>query len=387
MRRTANRIRQPHSDRAVPRRGSVLVLVAMILFGLLGLATLVIDIGFVRVTQRQMKQATDAAALEGLQKTDVVVATPATFTGRTAATETGRRQAAADFVTVLFDDDFDASDDVRNFGAGPQVSLSGGIALQDGFSASQDLAVPDPPVYKPALQLNAGNDPDGDIVTTTDALTVRLQRNDNGTQAGVASNGGSLPFLFGRGTLMPSSVKASGVELTVASTAKMQPVVRVGTRQTVGSVTIPGGIAFGISRTVWESLPANTPTSIPLAAGSVGTTATVLNEIGEAGAIAPTPFTGDGYCPIVETVGGTLRVIGFGWAGIVPDSLNASNVMITKHRDVAASETVAAENATARRSEAWTSLGSLSDADRDTVITSNQSFADPLVSAVLQAGG
>ena len=40
-----------------PRSGYILVFFAMILFGIMALAALVIDIGFARLTQRQMQTA------------------------------------------------------------------------------------------------------------------------------------------------------------------------------------------------------------------------------------------------------------------------------------------------------------------------------------------
>ena len=39
----------------------------MMFFGLMGLAALVIDMGFARLAQRQMQTAVDSAALEGLR--------------------------------------------------------------------------------------------------------------------------------------------------------------------------------------------------------------------------------------------------------------------------------------------------------------------------------
>ena len=47
--------------------GYVLVLFVMMFFGLMGLAALVIDMGFARLAQRQMQTAVDSAALEGLR--------------------------------------------------------------------------------------------------------------------------------------------------------------------------------------------------------------------------------------------------------------------------------------------------------------------------------
>ena len=53
------------------RAGYALVLFLMMFFGLMGLAALVIDIGFARLAQRQMQTAVDSAALEGLRWRDV----------------------------------------------------------------------------------------------------------------------------------------------------------------------------------------------------------------------------------------------------------------------------------------------------------------------------
>ena len=44
----------------------------MIFFGLMGLAALVIDMGFARLAQREMQTAVDSAALEGLRFGDDV---------------------------------------------------------------------------------------------------------------------------------------------------------------------------------------------------------------------------------------------------------------------------------------------------------------------------
>src|SRR5208337_4438462 len=52
------------------RAGYVLVFFAFMFFGLMGLAALVIDMGFARLAQRQMQTAVDSAALEGLRFRD-----------------------------------------------------------------------------------------------------------------------------------------------------------------------------------------------------------------------------------------------------------------------------------------------------------------------------
>ncbi|RCS54467.1 hypothetical protein DTL42_04815 [Bremerella cremea] len=55
------------NGKGTSRKGYVLVLVAMLLWAILGLAALVIDLGLARVKLRQMQSATDTAALEALR--------------------------------------------------------------------------------------------------------------------------------------------------------------------------------------------------------------------------------------------------------------------------------------------------------------------------------
>ena len=71
-----------------------LVLFVMMFFGLMGLAALVIDMGFARLAQRQMQTAVDSAALEGLRND------PTTPTGR---------QQASQIVADMFTDYVDSS--------------------------------------------------------------------------------------------------------------------------------------------------------------------------------------------------------------------------------------------------------------------------------------
>ena len=49
----------------------MLVLVAVMLFALMALAALIIDMGFVRLTQGQMQSGVNSTALEGLRWRDV----------------------------------------------------------------------------------------------------------------------------------------------------------------------------------------------------------------------------------------------------------------------------------------------------------------------------
>ena len=60
-----------HKARRANRAGYVLVMFVMMFLCLMAVAALVIDMGFARLAQRQMRSATDSAALEGLRWRDV----------------------------------------------------------------------------------------------------------------------------------------------------------------------------------------------------------------------------------------------------------------------------------------------------------------------------
>ena len=140
----------PVSRGKPPRRGYALVLVVMLLFGLLGLAALVIDIGFARLAQGEMQTAVDSAALEGL--------------GNGPATAAGRQQASQ-LVAALFSNATDSGGETVQYGAGPVVGFSGGIG-DPSLAAGQLMQSGNPPVYQPGgLQANLDNAAEGDMVT------------------------------------------------------------------------------------------------------------------------------------------------------------------------------------------------------------------------------
>lgn len=135
----------------------------MISFALSGLLALAVDIGYARLTQSQMQNAADAAALEGLRKRDAV-RNPVNGNPVAFASDCTRRAAANRVAHWTFDDDFDpASGDADyQFGAGPVVDVTEGVT---SFHALQTISVPDPHVYKPDLQLNQRNQVYGDMVS------------------------------------------------------------------------------------------------------------------------------------------------------------------------------------------------------------------------------
>jgi len=150
----------------------VLVQIALIVFALCGLLSLVVDIGYARLTQGQMQNAADAAALEGLRSLNV--------SNEAFQSDCFRRAAASRIVGWTFDDDFDPAngDPDYQFGAGPVIDLTEGVT---SVHALQTISVPDPHVYKPDLQLNQPNVVYGDMVSGRFCYTSDPAPSEGGT--------------------------------------------------------------------------------------------------------------------------------------------------------------------------------------------------------------
>lgn len=183
--------------RRIRRAGYALVLMVMLLFGIFAFAALVIDLGFARLTQRQMQTAVDSAALEGLRFRDdipidwytpgnpaysAIVATcglpPQTPYNPSdpqwkSWIDAARRWAASQEVGQLFTDQADSGGTVY-YGAGPVVDFSASVGPAY-LTADRTMTIPSPPVYQPVrsdgtpgLELNVTtNDPNGDLVAGT----------------------------------------------------------------------------------------------------------------------------------------------------------------------------------------------------------------------------
>ncbi len=289
----------PRRRKRPNRAGYALVLFLMMFFGLMGLAALVIDMGFARLAQRQMQTAVDSAALEGLCND------PTTVSGR---------QQASQIVAALFTDYVDGSGATVHYGAGPVVNFSGGIGPTE-LAASQLMQPGTPPVYQSpgGLELNTNNAQEGDMVagtynpgqpsaegddyaradfapatsgsSTGNAFLVRMRRTNNTSgldnQPGVSSGGPTLPFLFGRGSMMARSggrgqlSVASGVTVRATAIAGPQPAKTVGPiyANNSGTLTAVAQLPpFAIQRNLWTSLTATGGTANitinPLVAGS-----------------------------------------------------------------------------------------------------------------------
>jgi len=307
MVKQTNQARHSRKRRGARRRGYTLVFFAMMLFGLMAMAALVIDIGFARLTQRQMQIAADAAALEGLRFRDVYppeYATPMSL-------EEARRRQASNIVAWTFDDDFDPSNvDALTFGAGPRIDLGPGIDGGGTINAGQFISspgnsnpnpqvgsLPDPPAYKPTrsdnttrgLELNIANAIHGDMLAgsyvaenpsdpsdadwhdeqpsysrndfnstaaTHDAFLVRMRRLHDDfdavdTEAGVSSKGPEIPYLFGRGAMLSIEnpdgdylPRIHGIAVRATAIADAQPVLSAGVA--LPDHNLPGSTAFCI---------------------------------------------------------------------------------------------------------------------------------------------
>lgn len=368
--RYPNRRRVPKTS---TRRGNVLILFAMMLFGLMALAALVIDLGFARLAQRQMQSAVDSAAIEGLRFRDEF---PPGFEDSEDETpenmETARRQHVQTWVGWRFDDDLLAnSEDEYNFGAGPILEFNEGPGDADLFasqkmrSAEELMSALKPPVYKPigdnALTPNESNAAEGDMVAGihtdswavqedgeyrrtdfgpgdgNDAFLVRMRRTNDpdglDRQEDVSSAGPPLPYLFARGSLMNRGSIASGITARATAIADLSPVVRVGVARPTDNLS--GSLGLTISVEEWvEMEPGDSNLGTPTGATTIGEPISIP--------INSPPPPGNGYVGLHQTINGTDRLIGFALASSDPDE---DENVITMLPDAGQEPRVASENA------------------------------------------
>jgi hypothetical protein len=252
----------------------VLVQVALFAFAMCAMLSLIIDIGYARVAQGQMQNAADAAAIEGIRQRDAVA-------------DGARRAAVNTVVGWTFDDNFDPTDGDADyqFGAGPIIDLTEGATSLHGMQTS---SIRDVHVYKPDLQPNPGNAPEGDMVSgrfcynadplssesaayelqdtvcgqpqrgagayarndfnpggaNPNAFLVRLRRSneyqdlEGQTDPDVGSSGPSLPLTFGKATTIHGddpaanySVRRDGLTVRATAIAETRPALHLGVPQ------------------------------------------------------------------------------------------------------------------------------------------------------------
>jgi hypothetical protein len=318
-----------------------MVLLAMLLFGLMAMAALVIDLGFARLAQRQMQTAADAAALEGLRGE-----------GLAFSSYSDRQEVARNFIAWTFDDNLNVTqgdnglaDGGASFGAGPMVTFSG-AAGDPQIHASELLTVDlTNRVYKPAIML--GEESPGQF-------RVELQRGTTNDQANLYSQGPAVPFLFARGSLIDRSLVERGMAVGAISTAQARPAVRVGAP--VG--TFLGVVAVAYALGDWGPAPMN-PVEI---ASDISSGLSIGESILIGGAVSS---AADGYCAIYDPA--TLRVIGFGLLG----------------QPVPPAGVVAERNASAYLIAAKQSLGRLTEEQRNDVLFANATLQHALKAPVL----
>lgn len=372
MAQQATPVRRPFRSRRNHRRGYTLVFFVMMLFGIMAMAALVIDIGFARLTQRQMQVAADGAALEGLRFRDDY---PPGYSAPTSL-EDARRQQASDIVAWTFDDNFDPSDgDPVNFGAGPLVQFSGG-AGDSSLVASQLMEVdPDNPVYEPQLL-------DGPSMAT-DNFQVALRRGptDLPNDAHLYANGTPVPYLFARGSMINRQLVAAGITVRATSNAEARHVLRVGV-PSPGDLLGAQGVA--IRTNLWSSLPRDDGNSatdesvvITVNGTDIGSLAVLIYCVGQPLTLSTVPASAEGYLPIFHDINGTDLVVGFGLAAVTVESgteVRVRKLVPESHRGV-----VALANASARLSDAWDAFGQLNEADQVAILAIHRAYRDPML--------
>jgi hypothetical protein len=254
------------------------------------LAALVVDGGLVLLTRRQLQTAAHCGALEGVRRP-------------LGTDEATHRAAVVRIVSHVFDDNLDPSDgDAVGFGAGPDFSYSGGIALPGTeYKAGPAIVVNAPAVHKPNLASNAGNHVAGDLVrgdydanqarhregvdpasgaypydrddfapnAAGDAFLLRLRRTGEsfaglpGGGAGIATTGQRVPYLFGRtpaGGPQWLDARSQGIAVRATAIARRVPALAVGPAipaavyDSGGSFTeLIGRAPFAMDQATWNA--------------------------------------------------------------------------------------------------------------------------------------
>lgn len=345
--------------RAPKRAGYVLILLVMMIVALMAMAALVIDLGIARLTQRQMRTASDSAALEGLRGN-----------GMHGDDHQQRQDAAARMIDFHFDDDLDpttiqdTSPGARvPFGAGPLIEFQGSEGDPSLF-ASQLMSVDrGNAVYQPTLERSVG-EIDGEH------FRVHLQRGGsfNG-QADLFDVGPSIPYLFARGSLIERSRIGSGISVEATSRAGGSPALRVGFPVVSnGTELIPGVISIGYSLEDWNNTKTS-PSALAPFNLAPGITTVSIGQVVEPAGSAMAPLA-NGYCPIYIDDSSSplhLRIVGF---GCIEQGAPKTDFYVARG------------NAQAFPGEAWSTMAS---DIRVNVWTATQQVQNPLLVATIES--
>lgn len=395
------------------RRGNVLILFALMVFGLFAMAALVIDIGIARVTQRQMQTAVDSAALEGLRYRDQL---PPITESELGQEDEARRGHAANVVRWMFNSSspFDEVEPI-NFGATTTVEYTDGVGEPDKY-ALQKLNIRN--IGKPTLLPNINNEARGDMVsghyipepasdatsaaiqdfhkegsdysrddfepavgasTKDDAFLVRMRRTGEVPDTGILSAGPPLPYLFAWGTTFPRirtvenpQILADGIKVRATSIAQVYPAVAVGANH--WNRQIPGYLDIAVSKVFWTNLLPHVEPTVIESGDFVDLPRTGMMTIGtlvDPSVASEQQFSDpiQGYVAIYDAFD-SHRVFGFGYAEINPEPLRVKK-FVRADRVIRV-----AVNASSRLSEAWDELRELPLAHRTELIRRNRQLLD-----------
>ena len=415
---------------AQPRRGYALVLLVLFMMVFLSIAGLVIGLGFARLSQQQMRSATDAAALEGLRWRDEIPQEVAdTVQGCGPADvenemwrDCARRYLAAEMTERVLSD---PSGQSTTLGAGPLLVFEDGIPLGDDFQASETISLPDQRSYVPQLRLNLNDQPHGDMVAGSygtnlgfpagsaqdetsdyqrrdfvvdggnDAFLVRMRRTRGGDldeDAGVSSRGPEVPMLFGRWMTFQS-----GVTVRSTSIARNDTVKAVGKADAAlemnGLATFALDVGFWNETSNWSSQDDVSTAQVSISNDNIEFSG---NVVGKLIANSTTPLTigatitpsssetpggqFDVYAPIVDDVNAPSPVvIGFGYVVFNTTSGELERPL----RDGALSSYVAAENVTASIPNSLPAPYASDSGALEDLLNTNASISFPLTTPVL----
>lgn len=417
------------------RRGGVLVLFVMLVFGFMALAALVVDLGLASATQGQMQGAVDMATLEAMRWRNVTPppnSQPDFNEPIPFLTEDHRRARVRELVRLHFDDDLDPDGgDGDAYQVGPSLAMQGGLGPDDASALIQ--TAPQADLDDPVLELNRSsgtyNDAAGDMVSGTfdpdaahaessayeradftpaagttaasngSAFLVRMRRSNEEPVAGSRSSGPSIPYLFGRGSLIGAGSDTSrtdGITVRATAIANAQPALRVGYLDP--SATPVDGRAYGVvpfalRLTLWNTLDVtiNDPECVQvLATGdirlgghSIGTFVEMVDTVGQEIVPVPPPVAPsslelplEGWVPIFTDILGTDRVIGFAFADLeAPDGCPPGTFSLSKRASA-----VALHNASALFP---TEAPVLPKADWDLIFDRRKDIDQPLMAPAL----
>jgi len=334
----------------------VLLLYSLFFYVVFAIAAATVDTGLARLTHLQMRTGSEAGALEGMRLAD--------------GDDLARREAVRDVVSWVYDENLDTGtpDDGALFVAGPRFELDAGVG---DARALQTLTIPDPPVERPVLELNTGDEPHGDMVSgrydlddlahTEDgsysrsdfeagdggagarAFLVRMRRTRDPTdpsvvdplddEAGVSSSGAALPYLFGRGALLSNEHRRRGITVRATAIAAARPAMTVGRAFADGD----GAAPFTLSEAFWNALEAD-PVALGIEAdGSLTSEGApvgffVVRRVWSVGNTLPPAVPASAVDPaeVLVPVHASLdaeRVVGFGRIAVVEQTADSLTVV------------------------------------------------------------